>query len=449
MAKVTTARFAKQRVTLPTINVKEAGYLFTYLSYEDQSNNFVYFDDYKVTYTPTNIVQYNEYYPYGLVTNNSWTKENAVGNNFLGNGGTELNTTTSLYDLEYRNYDPALARMHQVDPMADKYASYTPYNYSFNAPSNFNDVNGADPSPGEKDFVKRQPMGEFFTGNDFSRLFRGGSQTAMFDKGWSPSRNSMSYELFAAADAYFGEKNAENVLKQWAIDKGLALHADGSINRYEEAGWVLDFVKNAELVDEQGNVTGTTPLGYWHMEYREVSIGSIKPSSIGQPGTLESLIPVWGSGRSAVDNFQNGNYWAGAAYTALAVSDVFLLKSLATGAVKLGSAGFAKTFGIGRSQNYGAAVSRWRAAGILPKGYKHHWLITQEMMKANPALKPFGNQLWNLTSFSSQASHMRWAHGTSYGLEGAIPGWQLMYPLSSTPTWLKAGSFSIGGRFVD
>ena len=90
-------------------------------------------------------MQYNEYYPYGLQTATSWTRGNATGNNFLGNGGTELNSTTSLYDLEYRNYDPALARMHQVDPMADKYASYTPYNYSFNAPSNFNDVNGADP----------------------------------------------------------------------------------------------------------------------------------------------------------------------------------------------------------------------------------------------------------------------------------------------------------------
>jgi RHS repeat-associated protein len=166
------------------------------LSYEDQSNNFVYFDDYKVTYTPTNIVQYNEYYPYGLVTNNSWTKENAVGNNFLGNGGTELNTTSGLYDLEYRNYDPALARMHQVDPMADKYASFTPYNYSFNAPSNFNDVNGADPSPGEKDHVTRrgnQILRPGITGgNDFSRIFRGGSQYGMFNAGWSPNSNSMT-----------------------------------------------------------------------------------------------------------------------------------------------------------------------------------------------------------------------------------------------------------------
>jgi RHS repeat-associated protein len=225
----TTARFAKQRVTLPTINVKEAGYLFTYLSYEDQSNNYVYFDDYKVTYTPTNIVQYNEYYPYGLQTATSWTRENATGNNFLGNGGTELNTTTSLYDLEYRNYDPALARMHQVDPMADKYASYTPYNYSFNAPSNYNDVNGADPSPGEKDYVRRPPLGEYHSGNDFSWLFRGSNMMSMFDRGWSPSRNTMAdvggmtgeqyseaYEIFNNGKSFVPEFS----YKEWVYPDG-------------------------------------------------------------------------------------------------------------------------------------------------------------------------------------------------------------------------------------
>jgi|GEM_PF-5034012 hypothetical protein len=35
--------------------------------------------------------------------------------------------------------------MNQVDPMADKYSSHTPYNYSFNSPVDFNDPNGADP----------------------------------------------------------------------------------------------------------------------------------------------------------------------------------------------------------------------------------------------------------------------------------------------------------------
>ncbi len=96
------------------------------------------------TYTKSNIVQYNEYYPFGLQTANSWTRENVTGNNFLYNGGSELNTTTAVYDLFFRNYDPALGRMTQVDPVAAKYASLTPYNYSFNNPVSLNDPTGAD-----------------------------------------------------------------------------------------------------------------------------------------------------------------------------------------------------------------------------------------------------------------------------------------------------------------
>lgn len=146
---ITPTAFAKNKVSLPTINVAEAGYIYAYVSYEDQSNNFVYFDDFKVTVTPTNIVQYNEYYPFQALTQNSWTRENAMGNNFLGNGGTELNTTTGVMDLEYRQFDPVLGRMNQVDPLADQFSSHTPYNYSFNAPTVLNDPKGDAPLYGE------------------------------------------------------------------------------------------------------------------------------------------------------------------------------------------------------------------------------------------------------------------------------------------------------------
>ena len=108
-----------------------------------------------MTYTPSNVIQYNEYYPFGMNTANSclptealakvWTRENTTGNNFLGNGGTEFNNTSNLYDLDYRNYDPILGRMNGVDPVATKYASLSPYNFSFNNPVTFNDPSGADP----------------------------------------------------------------------------------------------------------------------------------------------------------------------------------------------------------------------------------------------------------------------------------------------------------------
>lgn len=49
---------------------------------------------------------------------------------------------------------------------------------------------------------------------------------------------------------------------------------------------------------------------------------------VGQPGFGESLIPIWGSGRAAVDDFQNGRYAWGTANAVLAITDVFLVKSL-------------------------------------------------------------------------------------------------------------------------
>jgi hypothetical protein len=82
------AYYSKQEMNLDQVTVKEEGYFFAYLSYEGLSNLYVYFDDFKVTHTKSNLIQGNEYYPYGLQTATSWTRESNVGNNFLYNGGT-------------------------------------------------------------------------------------------------------------------------------------------------------------------------------------------------------------------------------------------------------------------------------------------------------------------------------------------------------------------------
>ena len=66
-------------------------------------------------------------------------------------------------------------------------------------------------------------------------------------------------------------------------------------------------------------------------------IGPRNPNAVGQPGFWEGTIPVWGNGRAAIDNFQNGEYISGAVHTALAISDVFLVKALVTGALKVGA----------------------------------------------------------------------------------------------------------------
>ena len=106
----------------------------------------------------------------GLHTTLAAVGDNTTGNNFLGNGGTELNTTSQVYDLQFRNYDPILGRMNQVDPLADRFGSHSPYNYSFNNPITFNDVNGAKPGPWSADFAESYTGDDYGSRNSWSKM---------------------------------------------------------------------------------------------------------------------------------------------------------------------------------------------------------------------------------------------------------------------------------------
>ncbi|MBX2966551.1 MAG: hypothetical protein KF845_10425 [Cyclobacteriaceae bacterium] len=95
----------------------------------------------KVTHTKSNVIQYNEYYPFGLQSNTSWTRENH-SNNYLYNEGSELNSTTGWYEMFYRGYDAALGRMFEIDPFASDFVSLSPYHYVGNNPALLTDPSG-------------------------------------------------------------------------------------------------------------------------------------------------------------------------------------------------------------------------------------------------------------------------------------------------------------------
>jgi RHS repeat-associated protein len=137
----TSANMAKQKLTISDIAISEPGYIFVYLSYEAESNQYVYFDDFKVTHTKTNIVQYNEYYPFGMQTSTSWTREDSK-NDHLYNAGSELNKRSGWYETFFRGYDAALGRFMQVDPLALLDHSTSPFVYAGNSPVFFNDPTG-------------------------------------------------------------------------------------------------------------------------------------------------------------------------------------------------------------------------------------------------------------------------------------------------------------------
>ena len=127
------------------VTVKEAGYAYIYVSHENATLVDFHIDDVVVTQTPSNIIQYNEYYPFGMQTAGSWTRENVTGNNYLYNSGSELNNVSNSYETFFRGYDPVLGRMLQVDPAASSFGNHSPYSYSFNDPIYWNDPGGAVP----------------------------------------------------------------------------------------------------------------------------------------------------------------------------------------------------------------------------------------------------------------------------------------------------------------
>jgi len=119
----------------------------------------------------------------------------------------------------------------------------------------------------------------------------------------------------------------------------------------------------------------------------EVVIGANRKSEgVGQPGALESAIPIWGSGRAAVDHFQNGNYWRGAAYTALAVSDVFAIKAIGTAVVKGGIALSAKYAAKETATHYSVAYEMKLASSSYPGVYRGaHFLEANKALNATMA----------------------------------------------------------------
>ena len=90
----------------------------------------------------TEIVEENNYYPFGL--------KHKGYNELAGNGykykfgGKELNDELGLdlYDFGARNYDAAIGRWLNVDPLAEVSRRWTPYNYAYNNPIYFVDPDG-------------------------------------------------------------------------------------------------------------------------------------------------------------------------------------------------------------------------------------------------------------------------------------------------------------------
>ncbi|WP_462247799.1 DUF6443 domain-containing protein [Ekhidna sp.] len=124
------------------IIAEQEGYILAYLSNENQEAINIYFDDFKVTHSKTNVVSTQDYYPFGLTFNES-VRVASTPNNFKYNSFEYMqDLNLNLYDYQARQYDPAIGRFIQVDPAADLMRRHSPYNYAFDNPVRFIDPDG-------------------------------------------------------------------------------------------------------------------------------------------------------------------------------------------------------------------------------------------------------------------------------------------------------------------
>ncbi|MCG8208381.1 RHS repeat domain-containing protein [Tenacibaculum finnmarkense] len=114
------------------------------LSYTDYDNN-------GVINASSEIVEESNYYPFGLKHKGYNNVTNSLGNSTaqkFGFGGKELSQELGIEWMDFgaRNYDAALGRWMNLDPLAEQMRRYSPYNYAFDNPVYFIDPDGMKPN---------------------------------------------------------------------------------------------------------------------------------------------------------------------------------------------------------------------------------------------------------------------------------------------------------------
>jgi RHS repeat-associated protein len=94
--------------------IKEPGYVYIYISNENETPLEVYFDDFNVDHIEGPVVQVNAYYPYGM-TSYAWVRENESFTSYLFQG-KKCDSLTQWHDFHARQYDATLGRFLSVDP---------------------------------------------------------------------------------------------------------------------------------------------------------------------------------------------------------------------------------------------------------------------------------------------------------------------------------------------
>ncbi|WP_264433530.1 RHS repeat-associated core domain-containing protein [Flavobacterium agricola] len=104
------------------------------------------YDETVVNTNNLTIVDTNNYYPF-VLKHKGYGSPNQTPSYKYKYNGKELQDELGLnwYDYGARNYDAALGRWMNVDPLAEMFPSWSPYSYTFSNPVRYTDPTGMAP----------------------------------------------------------------------------------------------------------------------------------------------------------------------------------------------------------------------------------------------------------------------------------------------------------------
>jgi RHS repeat-associated protein len=237
------ASFTKELLKLDSIKIRKSGYLRAYLSNTSPGNRAIYFDDFQVEHILSPVVQADSYDPFGMTLPEQHDERfGGVINEHLFNR-KELQSDFDLnwYDYGARMYDPALGKWHAIDPLAEKYVEWSPYNYVMNNPVKFIDPDGREVKLGTEntysgsvpDNVKKDQSG-------LSQIWRTAINTPVGrDIHHNAEENDLVIHVLLADPEYFQNERDKNALGYTGSPDNLA-----DVDVIHESGKNIIKVKN-------------------------------------------------------------------------------------------------------------------------------------------------------------------------------------------------------------
>lgn len=193
------------------VEVSGSSYRYVY-QYKDHLGNI------RLSYDKNLAIQdENQYYPFGLLQKRPTDVIVASNYKFKFNGMEfQDELQLNMYDYGARNYDPALGRWMNIDPMAEEGRRWSPYNYALDNPVYFTDPDGM-LSKSFMDTLMNSASGTTWTNNNNGTFSNNNGETTSDGEDRDESPQQETNQVNPPKKKFGADISKESLLKRFWI----------------------------------------------------------------------------------------------------------------------------------------------------------------------------------------------------------------------------------------